>query len=69
MPNMFSDKKKTENTHIYTDICIHIQKKKGERTTCKFKTTKLPMIHTYAHTKKDVSETQNHSNTNTHIQL
>ena len=38
--------------------------KKGARTTNKFKTTKLPMIHTYTH-KKAVSKTQNHSNANT----
>ena len=37
---------------------------KGERTIIKFKTTKLPKIHTY--TKKTVNETQNHFNANTH---
>ena len=48
MPNMFSGKKKAENTHTY----VHIYKKKGERTTSKFKTTKLPKIHNYTHTYK-----------------
>ena len=48
-------------------IYIYIYTKKGERTTSKFKTTKLPKIHTYTHTKKKiVSETQNHSSANTH---
>ena len=39
----------------------HFFLKKEERTTSTFKTTKLP---TYS--KKDVSETQNHSNVNAH---
>ena len=51
MPNMSSDEKKKKlktHTHIQRHVYIY---KKGERTTSKFKTTKLPMIHAYTHIK------------------
>ena len=68
MPNMFTEEGKNSkhtHTHTHTDICIHIQKK-GERTTSKLKNDKTPHD---THIKKAVSETQNHSNSNTHTQL
>ena len=54
MPDMFSDeKKRAENTHtqVYTDMCIHIQKK-GGRTMSKFKTTELQYTHSHTPQKK-----------------
>ena len=62
-------KKKAENTHthIYTDMCIHIQKKKEELpVNLKPQNSKIHTHTPQKKQKKTVSETPNHSNSNTH---
>ena len=60
---MFSDERK--NSHIHTQTYVYIYKKKREKElSVNLKPQNFPS-YTLTHTKKAVSETQNHSNFNT----